>query len=73
MEKIKVVQQAQTINAPALLAPPGSDKIAVGLFALCTILSTPHLGQGTFATQSPITCPKRRQSLTLGVIFVENI
>jgi len=28
-------------------------------------LSTPHLGQGTFATQSPITCPKRRQSLTL--------
>ena len=32
---------------------------------LCVVLSTPHLGQGTFASQSPITCPKRRISETL--------
>jgi len=36
--------------------------------ALCGVLLHPHLGQGTFATQSPITCPKRRQSLTLYAI-----
>ena len=27
-------------------------------------LSPPHLGQGTFASQSPITCPKRQLRLT---------
>jgi len=26
---------------------------------LCVVLSPPHLGQGVFATQNPITCPKR--------------
>ena len=32
---------------------------------LCAVLLHLHLGQGTFATQSPITCPKRRQPGTL--------
>jgi len=38
-------------------------------------LSPPHLGQGTFAAQNPITCPKRQLPRTLGEIlfeFVEN-
>jgi len=26
---------------------------------LCAVLSSPHLGQGLFASQNPITCPKR--------------
>jgi len=25
---------------------------------LCAVLSPPHLGQGVFASQNPITCPK---------------
>jgi len=33
--------------------------------ALFTVFAPPHLGLGTFASQSPITCPKRRQPLTL--------
>jgi len=33
--------------------------------ALCAVLSPPHLGQGTFATQSTITCPKLRIPGTL--------
>jgi len=37
-------------------------------YALGAVLSPPHLGQGTFASQSPITCPKRRIPGTLGAI-----
>jgi len=40
-------------------AAPGSEKPQSG-YALCAVLSPPHLGQGTFASQSPIICPKRR-------------
>jgi len=29
----------------------------------------PHLGQGTFAAQSPITCPKRQLPETLSAIW----
>jgi len=39
--------------------------------ALCAVLSPPHLGQGTFASQSPITCPKRQLPRTLGAIIFE--
>ena len=42
----------------------GSVKPCSG-FALCTVLLHPHFGQGTFAAQSPLTCPKRRQPWTL--------
>ena len=35
-------------------------------YALCTVLSPPHLGRGTFATQSPLTCPKPSVTSTLG-------
>ena len=42
----------------------GSAKPCSGC-ALCTVLLHPHFGQGTFAAQSPITCPKRRQPRTL--------
>jgi len=31
---------------------------------LCCFLP-PHLGQGTFASQSPLTCPKRQLPVTL--------
>jgi hypothetical protein len=34
-------------------------------FALCAVLSPPQFGQGTFATQSPITCPNRQLPRTL--------
>ena len=44
--------------------PPGSEKQQSG-YALCAVLSPPHLGQGTFAAQSPISCPKRRIPGTL--------
>jgi len=46
---------------------PGSEKPQSG-YALCAVLSPPHLGQGTFATQSPIACPKRRIPGTLCAI-----
>ena len=32
---------------------------------LCAVFSSSHLGQGTFAAQSPITCPKRQLPGTL--------
>ena len=48
-----------------LFATSGLRKTAVGLFALGAVLSTPHLGQGTFATQSSITCPNRQLPRTL--------
>ena len=35
---------------------------------LCGILSPPQFGQGTFATQSPITCPNRQLPRTLDAI-----
>ena len=50
-------------------AAPGFRKTPVGLLALCGILLNPHFGQGTFASQSPITCPKRRQPRTLYAIL----
>jgi len=40
-------------------AAPGSEKPQSG-YALCAVLSPPHLRQGTFASQSPITCYKCR-------------
>ena len=46
----------------------GSVKPQSG-FALCTVLSPPQFGQGTFASQSPITCPNRRIPRTLGASF----
>jgi len=49
-------------------AAPGSEKPQSG-YALCAVLSSPHLGQGTFASQSPITCPKRRIPTTLSASF----
>ena len=49
-------------------AAPGSEKPQSG-YALCAVLSPPHLGQGTFASQSPITCPKRRIPGTLSEIW----
>jgi len=45
-------------------AAPGSEKPQSG-YALFAVLSPPHLGQGTFASQSPISCPKRRIPGTL--------
>ena len=33
--------------------------------ALCAVLSPPQFGQGTFATQSPVTCPNRQLPETL--------
>jgi len=49
-------------NRIVYASPPirrlGLRKTTVGLFALCVVFSSPHLGQGhCFA--SPITCPKR--------------
>jgi len=52
------------------LPPPGSEKPQSG-YALCEVFSPPHLGQGTFASQSPITCPKRRIPKTLCAILAK--
>jgi hypothetical protein len=40
-------------------------------FALFAVFSPPHLGQGTFAMQSPLTCPKRQLPRTLYAIGFE--
>jgi len=45
----------------------GYEKPCSG-FALCTVLSSPQFGQGTFASQSPITCPNRQLPGTLCAI-----
>ena len=52
--------------------PPGSEKPQSG-YALCAVLSPPNLGQGTFASQSPIACPKRRIPGTLDAIWARTI
>jgi len=33
----------------------------------------PHLGHGTFASQSPITCPKRQLPGTLSEMGIDNL
>ena len=73
MEKAKPSLNTRLTFRRPIRSAPGFRKTPVGLFALCGILLHPHLGQGTFASQSPITCPKRRQSLTLDEIKIELI
>ena len=48
----------------ALWAATGFAKPCSGLRPLHGF-THPHLGQGTFATQSPLTCPKRQLFRTL--------
>jgi len=50
----------------------GYEKPQSPLKRLCAVLSPPHLGQGTFAAQSPLTRPKRQLPGTLNDIFYQN-
>jgi len=48
------------VTAAGAIRALGFRKPTVGLSALYVGFAPPHLGQGTFASQSPITCPKRQ-------------